>query len=741
MSFTQYILLLIIIVFFKFDSIATSYYVDDGSNAGDTWTGTAVGNDANDGLSTTTPKATIASVLSTYALVGGDVIYVDVGSYTETAINIGTADDGAGGSYVTIQGAGTSSTIFTTAATAHTFSFSTANVQYIKIMDLKVTKSSISYNAVNFSASGVNNIWFENCLLTQASNNEVVYGSNSSVTACSDIKYNNCVLTNTSTSSDADGIEFNENFDNVTISNNTFNIDGTGTGILSSVTNSSYAITGTSINTNTINMNHTTAAVEGILMNGLVTADFYSNTITIPSTSNSSSGIALKAGSSSALIPTTCNIYSNTITAYGTGIYILGYDSGNPAKTINIYSNTVTMSSSSAGHVGMELQYAGSSGNPITIYKNRMISGYYGIDLYDYVTYCQVYNNYVSNNAYCLYSQASTNNNTDIYFNSFYGTTNGAYFAELSATHNLKNNIFYSTSASATDYAIEIIVGTLCASMNYNEYYVPNGARVGYFAGSYTTFANWQAVDKVSGGTLGEENGQSGNPIYDNAAGNDLDIHSTSSKAYLLGTPIGGITTDIYGTTRNVTTPWIGAFETTVGLPIELIYFNVYQKNNEIVIDWKTETERDNDFFTIEKSLDGKSFKVLTYEKGAGTTTEEQFYTYSDFEPFKGISYYRLSQTDFDGTNVEFDIKSIQFKAELGVYPNPSHYQYFIYGIPKNTNAKIRVYDLNNKEVSAIEYKDNGIVIVELVDIPEGIYILKIVDDYNEWVEKLIKIN
>jgi len=84
---------------------AKNYYVNDNSGSGDVVC-TAVGNDANSGLSPLMPKASLASVLSTYAsqFVAGDVIYIDKGFYQES--NLSSPING-----VTIIGAGIKNTI------------------------------------------------------------------------------------------------------------------------------------------------------------------------------------------------------------------------------------------------------------------------------------------------------------------------------------------------------------------------------------------------------------------------------------------------------------------------------------------------------------------------------------------------------------------------------------------------------------------------------------------------------
>lgn len=85
---------------------AVTYYVDDGSNTNDVWTPAAIGNDANNGLSATTPKATIQSVIDSYILGPNDVIFVDAGTYDLTAaVTFTSTDDGDATGPVTVRGA------------------------------------------------------------------------------------------------------------------------------------------------------------------------------------------------------------------------------------------------------------------------------------------------------------------------------------------------------------------------------------------------------------------------------------------------------------------------------------------------------------------------------------------------------------------------------------------------------------------------------------------------------------
>ena len=84
-------------------------------------------------------------------------------------------------------------------------------------------------------------------------------------------------------------------------------------------------------------------------------------------------------------------------------------------------------------------------------------------------------------------------------------------------------------------------------------------------------------------------------------------------------------------------------------LPIELIEFKANVIGKTVKISWKTFTERNNAYFTIERSMDAKKWETLTVVMGQGFSTTLQNYETVDSYPYKGISYYRLKQTDYNG--------------------------------------------------------------------------------------------
>ncbi len=96
-------------------------------------------------------------------------------------------------------------------------------------------------------------------------------------------------------------------------------------------------------------------------------------------------------------------------------------------------------------------------------------------------------------------------------------------------------------------------------------------------------------------------------------------------------------------------------------LPITLLSFTAQPKDSQVLTSWITASELNNDFFTIERSADARTFIPIGTVEGAGTSHQMIAYSFVDEEPLSGISYYRLRQTDFDGTATFSEIRAVEF--------------------------------------------------------------------------------
>ena len=112
-----------------------------------------------------------------------------------------------------------------------------------------------------------------------------------------------------------------------------------------------------------------------------------------------------------------------------------------------------------------------------------------------------------------------------------------------------------------------------------------------------------------------------------------------------------------------------------VSLPISLTSFTVFQKEKVVKLKWETMSEKNNDYFIVEKTKDGINFELIAKLKGAGNHSGLLHYETDDIRPFDGISYYRLSQIDSDGEKISYPLQTLSFtdNTELAIlmYPNP----------------------------------------------------------------------
>ena len=110
-------------------------------------------------------------------------------------------------------------------------------------------------------------------------------------------------------------------------------------------------------------------------------------------------------------------------------------------------------------------------------------------------------------------------------------------------------------------------------------------------------------------------------------------------------------------------------------LPVEVIYFKSSNQNMKVKIEWATSMEENFDFFTIERSSDGRYFQ--DFGKIFSRTTYSEVikkYEFIDEMPFSGLSYYRLKATDFDGSFEYHGVVAVTMEnlaPNLLLYPNP----------------------------------------------------------------------
>ncbi len=164
------------------------------------------------------------------------------------------------------------------------------------------------------------------------------------------------------------------------------------------------------------------------------------------------------------------------------------------------------------------------------------------------------------------------------------------------------------------------------------------------------------------------------------------------------------------------------------GLPIELLSFSAEVEETIVKIEWTTATEINNDFFTVERSQNGIEFEELNVFEGAGNSSQTRQYQTFDRQPYEGVSYYRLKQTDYDGAFTYSDIVSVSVEKPqpvFTVFPNPISGGRLFVNIENpemGENAlTVEIIDATGKKVYSNTKLQNESSLVA-IDLPENIH-------------------
>ncbi len=183
-------------------------------------------------------------------------------------------------------------------------------------------------------------------------------------------------------------------------------------------------------------------------------------------------------------------------------------------------------------------------------------------------------------------------------------------------------------------------------------------------------------------------------------------------------------------------------------LPVELLSFEAEFEDNQVVLNWSTASEINNDYFSIERSVDGSEFISIDRVEGSGTTNELQNYRYIDKNISNGTIYYRLKQVDFDGSFEYSPIEAVNVEISdflFDVFPNPSRNGNLTLVLRNlgQTTARLSVTNLSGVSIKddMLELELHQTYQYDLKlgsEIAKGIYILKIIAGQQTYVKKLI---
>lgn len=162
-------------------------------------------------------------------------------------------------------------------------------------------------------------------------------------------------------------------------------------------------------------------------------------------------------------------------------------------------------------------------------------------------------------------------------------------------------------------------------------------------------------------------------------------------------------------------------------LPIELVAFNAWPLPGAVHLEWSTASEQDNAGFTVERSIDMDHWGAVAEVPGAGNSQQLLRYAATDERPLPGSAYYRLKQTDLDGTTDYSEVRHVVCKDrdDLHLWPNPAG---SLVHVNMDAPGKVQVLDANGRSVQVFQEAHSSGTLLHIAHLPVGLYQVRSVE-------------
>lgn len=205
------------------------------------------------------------------------------------------------------------------------------------------------------------------------------------------------------------------------------------------------------------------------------------------------------------------------------------------------------------------------------------------------------------------------------------------------------------------------------------------------------------------------------------STGGNITVNSGGTINVDGGIPDGGSVTNLDTTDTDCTNGCCGSLCNASGddlndeaseiLPIVLLYFEGFSENNRVVLEWASQIEKNNDYYTVERSLDGVTYEEVCKVDGAGNSDELLVYSCEDYSSSFGNILYRLTQTDHDGQSETFKdilIEHLSAEVDVTIFPTLARQSESIFlkgGWGLAENVELRIYDLEGATFENVRYQ------------------------------------
>ena len=178
-------------------------------------------------------------------------------------------------------------------------------------------------------------------------------------------------------------------------------------------------------------------------------------------------------------------------------------------------------------------------------------------------------------------------------------------------------------------------------------------------------------------------------------------------------------------------------------LPIELTQFSGKSERDANVLSWQTASEKDVNYFEVERSSDGTHFKSIGSVKAIGQSTTPQYYSLRDAAPPVGLQYYRLRMVEENKVSYS-KIVAITSSLRLGVEVSPNPFdkslQLEIAALANAENLDISVQNIAGQILIQQKITTSGnqsLLTLTTENLPQGMYTVT-VKSATDFVQKKV---
>lgn len=138
--------------------------------------------------------------------------------------------------------------------------------------------------------------------------------------------------------------------------------------------------------------------------------------------------------------------------------------------------------------------------------------------------------------------------------------------------------------------------------------------------------------------------------------------------------------------------------------------------------------------------MDLLTWQTVATVAGAGTSLSELTYGVTDEHPLPNTSYYRLRQTDVDGTSVAFDVVSVTFEegVVMGLFPNPASDQLTVLFNGMDGATNIRIIDALGRTVPVPISRYEGRAVLDISIMRPGGYVVMLESGESVFTQRLL---